>query len=182
MHCRKFTEGDHIDISCNHTPFTSAMPFAVPRLLRVGAQDVGVTSVEDGHGRAAEELTAGGTKLNLYCSISVNYCFPPQLAVAARLLLRALQKTIVALQSHDEAPSPGKWYVAQFREGGLRCCRRSGGRRSWRACCSLPRQISSEAWGGIEDGHTLELRLAQRRSVAGDDDELRLAGAEGLEG
>lgn len=34
-------------------------------LLGLLAQDIGVTSVEDGHGGAAEELTAGGTKLNL---------------------------------------------------------------------------------------------------------------------
>lgn len=30
------------------------------------AEDVGVTGVKDGHGGAAEELTAGGTELNLY--------------------------------------------------------------------------------------------------------------------
>lgn len=33
-------------------------------LLDTG-QNVGVTSVQDGHGRAAEELTAGSTELNL---------------------------------------------------------------------------------------------------------------------
>ena len=35
------------------------------RLSSLVGQDVGVTSVEDGHGAAAEELTAGGTELNL---------------------------------------------------------------------------------------------------------------------
>lgn len=30
------------------------------------AEDVGVTGVKDGHGGATEELTAGGTELNLY--------------------------------------------------------------------------------------------------------------------
>lgn len=35
-------------------------------LLRSGGQNVGVTSIENGHGRAAEELTAGGTELNLH--------------------------------------------------------------------------------------------------------------------
>jgi hypothetical protein len=35
------------------------------RHLSVGGEDVGVTLVEDGHGGAAEELTAGGTELNL---------------------------------------------------------------------------------------------------------------------
>jgi len=33
--------------------------------LLVG-KDIGVTSVEDGHGAATEELTAGGTELDLY--------------------------------------------------------------------------------------------------------------------
>jgi hypothetical protein len=37
-----------------------------PLRSRVGAEDVGVTSVKDGHGRAPEELTTGGTKLDLY--------------------------------------------------------------------------------------------------------------------
>lgn len=39
------------------------MALRIPRLLV--SEDVGVTSVEDGHGGAAEELTAGGTELNL---------------------------------------------------------------------------------------------------------------------
>lgn len=30
------------------------------------AEDVGVTSVENGHGGASEELTAGGTELDLW--------------------------------------------------------------------------------------------------------------------
>jgi hypothetical protein len=34
--------------------------------LSLAAKDVGVTGIEDGHGRAAEELSAGGTQLNLY--------------------------------------------------------------------------------------------------------------------
>ena len=35
-------------------------------VLGVGGQDVRVTGIEDGHGGAAEELTAGGTELDLY--------------------------------------------------------------------------------------------------------------------
>ena len=33
--------------------------------LLLTGQDVGVTGIQDGHGGAAEELTAGGTELNL---------------------------------------------------------------------------------------------------------------------
>lgn len=35
------------------------------RLSSLVAKDIGVTSVEDGHGGAAEELTAGSAELNL---------------------------------------------------------------------------------------------------------------------
>lgn len=35
------------------------------RLSLLVAEDIGVTSVEDGHGRAAEELTASSAELNL---------------------------------------------------------------------------------------------------------------------
>lgn len=37
----------------------------VHRLSSLVAEDVGVTSLEDGEGGAAEELTAGGTELNV---------------------------------------------------------------------------------------------------------------------
>jgi hypothetical protein len=38
------------------------------KVLHLGltAEDVGVTGIEDSHGRAAEELTAGSAELNLY--------------------------------------------------------------------------------------------------------------------
>jgi hypothetical protein len=39
--------------------------------LLVG-KNVGVTSVKDGHGAAAEELTAGGTELNLLGEVQVS--------------------------------------------------------------------------------------------------------------
>lgn len=41
------------------------------RLCSSGAENVGVTSIDDGHGGAPEQLTAGGTKLNLKQSQSV---------------------------------------------------------------------------------------------------------------
>lgn len=34
--------------------------------LNLTGEDVGVTSIKDGHGGATEELTAGGTELNLF--------------------------------------------------------------------------------------------------------------------
>jgi hypothetical protein len=34
------------------------------------SEDIGVTGIEDGHGGATEQLTAGGTKLNLWVGIS----------------------------------------------------------------------------------------------------------------
>ena len=39
-----------------------------PKTLRLGlllAQDIRVTGIENGHGGAAEQLSAGGTQLNL---------------------------------------------------------------------------------------------------------------------
>lgn len=64
-------------------------------LLGTG-QDVGVTSVQNGHGRATEELTASGTKLNLYCRkerAPVSQCFLPSKAKMERLLLRVASMT-----------------------------------------------------------------------------------------
>lgn len=65
----------------------------------------------------------------------------------------------------------------------LRCCRRSGGQRSWPTCCSLVScQYTIPFLAVFCIQRTLELRLAERWGVAGDDDKLGLAGAEGLEG
>jgi hypothetical protein len=43
--------------------------FSSTRTLRLcdgGSEDVGVTGIDDGHGGATEELTGGGTELNLH--------------------------------------------------------------------------------------------------------------------
>lgn len=41
-------------------------PFRLSHYLRsAGRENVGVTGINDGHGGATEELTAGGTELNL---------------------------------------------------------------------------------------------------------------------
>jgi hypothetical protein len=44
----------------------------------LAAEDVGVTSIQDGHGAAAEELTASGTELNLYGYMSAIVIYPPK--------------------------------------------------------------------------------------------------------
>lgn len=64
---------DHHDLSFSRSVCT---------LLDLLAEDVGVTSVKDGHGGATEELTAGGTELNLYegkkrLKVS-SQCYPPE--------------------------------------------------------------------------------------------------------
>ena len=47
-------------------------------LCGLGREDVGVTGVDDGHGGATEELTAGGTKLDLYYGFMSVICNPPK--------------------------------------------------------------------------------------------------------
>jgi hypothetical protein len=49
-------------------------------LCGLGRQDVGVTGVDDGHGGATEELTASGTKLDLYYGkgTSQSFVVPPK--------------------------------------------------------------------------------------------------------
>lgn len=52
-------------------PMNHFVPLKRRRILNIGclllllAEDIGVTSVEDGKGTAAEELTASSAKLNL---------------------------------------------------------------------------------------------------------------------
>ena len=61
-------------------------------LSGLGRQDVGVTGVDDGHGGATEELTAGGTELDLYYGKrfkSVKLVPPKSLMLQRELLLRA---------------------------------------------------------------------------------------------
>lgn len=92
-----------------------------------------------------------------------------------------LRESVCALQSHEDSSFARHVCLYFFRVmGGLRCCRRSGGRRSWRACCSL---VRCQRVRMVEEMNalTLELRLPEWRRVASDDDELGLAGAQSLE-
>ena len=95
----------------------------------------------------------------------------------ARLLLRAQE---VALQSRESSFARLVCVLGPLG-GGLRCCRRSGGLRYWRACCSLVILSAGANKSDEVSTLTLKLGLPQRRRVASDDDELRLAGAQRLE-
>lgn len=57
------------DATAMHAPFTTVTESPLVQcchLSRVRAQDVRVTSIEDSHRRAPEELTARGAELDLY--------------------------------------------------------------------------------------------------------------------
>lgn len=54
------------------------MQFLGGHLSLLVAEDIGVTGIEDSHGRAAEELTAGGTELNLYEKNTSKHMNPPK--------------------------------------------------------------------------------------------------------
>ena len=136
-------------------------------LCGLGGEDVGVTGVDDGHGRATEELTAGGTELDLYygkSSSQSNVDPPKTLACCIESFFSGLQ-SIYVLQSDDQS-SFARHAIFSFSIG-----------------CGTYVVAGEVVDGGLaEHGVVLELRLAERGGVAGDDDELGLAGAEGLEG
>lgn len=71
--------------------FLSSLPSLLKERLVLGVlgQDVGVTGIEDGHGGAAEELTAGGTELDLCRHVSLQLS-----EVVFRPLLRANPQSI----------------------------------------------------------------------------------------
>lgn len=64
-------------------------------VLGAGGQDVRVTGIEDGHGGAAEELTAGGTELNLCRHVSLQLS-----EVVFRPLLRANPQSIPRVSAY----------------------------------------------------------------------------------
>ena len=60
--------------ACVYFPFSSRdRPSSQHHLSGVAAEDVGVTGVKDGHGRAAEELTACSAELNLQITYSQSH-------------------------------------------------------------------------------------------------------------
>ena len=138
-------------------------------LCGLGGEDVGVTGVDDGHGGATEELTAGGTELDLYYgkkfkSVKVGPS-KDSLRVCRESFFSGLQ-SIYVLQSDDQSSFARHAIFFSFSIG-----------------CGTYVVAGEVVHGGLaEHGVVLELRLAERGGVAGDDDELGLAGAEGLEG
>ncbi|KAI9167749.1 60S ribosomal protein L10-A [Paramyrothecium foliicola] len=118
------------------------------------AQDIGVTGIEDGHGGAAEELSAGGAQLNLERKTSRGNCFPGH---SRREKLRAPRADGAVPEGFlsRTRSMPGVTYV-----------------------------VAAEVVDGSLGQHAvvLELTLAERRSVASNDDELGLAGSQALEG
>lgn len=76
-------------------------------------------------------------------------------------------------------------YQGSERGSYSRCFRRSGEHWSWTAWSSLAAfhvSMCLYVFGSLAVWLTFELTLAERGAVAGDDDELGLAGAESLEG
>lgn len=74
-------------------------------LCGLGGEDVGVTGVDDGHGGATEELTAGGTELDLFygkSSSQSNVDPPKTLACCIESFFSGLQ-SIYVLQSDDQS-------------------------------------------------------------------------------
>lgn len=90
-HCR-VTAGFYLPLNT----LTACLLSQSRRLGGVGAQDVGVTGIEDGHGRAAEELTASSAELNLQITKSQSQIASLQsVPYEERLLLRALERVYI---------------------------------------------------------------------------------------
>lgn len=97
-------------------------------LCGLGRQDVGVTGVDDGHGGATEELTAGGTKLDLYygkSSSQSKWTLQRLLRVCRESFFSGLQ-SINVLQSGDQSSFARHAIFFLFflnRVWNVRCCR-----------------------------------------------------------
>lgn len=118
---------------CPRTPLNAIFSSPRHRLSGLVGKDIGVTSVEDGHGTAAEELTAGSAELNLQGKM----CKPECTLQSLLRLFRWVRCEIALVQRQEEATAIARelWHdfiVMMY----LRCCRRSGGWEPWTTCCS----------------------------------------------
>lgn len=124
----------------------------------VGGKDIRVTSIEDGHGAAAEELTASGAELNWKGDELVSG-FPSK-------VLHGDFFAGKALDGRGALSSPSAKSRKSIQRKAL---------LTVVAAEVVDRSLS-------EHGVILELRLAEGRSVASNDDKLGLAGAESFKG
>jgi hypothetical protein len=141
-------------------------------LCGLGRQNVGVTGVDDGHGGATEELTASGTKLDLYYRKSSSQ------PIWTLQRLSFAESFFSGLQSINVLQSRASKLLRKTCDSFL-----SFSSPFFSIGCGTYVVAGEVVDGGLaEHGVVLELRLAERGGVAGDDDELGLAGAEGLKG
>lgn len=132
------------------------------------AEDVGVTSVEDGHGGASEELSAGSTQLDLSGEVS-QMCSPSREN-------RSLLRWVGGHETDSAAASSVRKVFAAFFSPYLLASLfvYSNSRVQTYVGATV---VVDGSLG--QHGVVLQLRLAERRCVAGDQDQLGLARAEG---
>ena len=97
-------------------------------LCGLGGEDVGVTGVDDGHGGATEELTAGGTELDLYygkSSSESNVDPPKTLCMVADRASSQGSRVSMSSRAMIKAPSRDMRFFLFFlnRVWNVRCCR-----------------------------------------------------------
>lgn len=155
----------HCPYEPNRDASQTIMIDSVAVLRRLLAQDVGVTGVKDGHGGAAEELTAGGAELNLQRGKT--------------------EKVSSKMLPSRENMSLLRW----VEEASQRCPMTANCQPPPKQDC-VCRIVLLETHVGAavvvdgslgQHGVVLQLRLAQRRGVAGDENQLGLARAERCE-
>lgn len=177
--------------------FVSKTPVSLRRhRSRLGHRldDVGVAGVGDGHARHAVVATARGAEVDVVCGVMVGErAGGGGRGVRRRRGRRGRRGPPASRQN----PSCRHETMARRNDPGVE---RGGARGASRGASSrgavargTPGDVGMDSEGrrtaGVvvdarlgEHGVVLNLRLAQRRAVVGDDDELGLAGAERLEG
>lgn len=137
-------------------------------LLGLLTQDIGVTSVEDGHGGAAEELTAGGTKLNLFGGKK-----SPK--VSSKLVPSRKNRSLLRWVGEAEQLNTVTDTIATglSRSKIVQCIE-----RRTQECTYVGASVVVDGSLG-QHRVVLQLGLAERRGVAGNEDQLGLARAEG---
>ena len=144
----------------------SSQPFILPQQLHLGsltAEDIRVTSIENCHSAAAEELTASSAELNLKRKSKQ---LIPSKVIETLSLGKPSGQTSIYWASPRRQKS-GRW--ASFYD-----------KRDVLCTYVVTGEVMDVGLG--QHGVVLELTLAERRGVTSDDDELGLSGSKGLEG